>query len=65
MFTKLNFYDIMNMTIERGGKEMLELLKTTGMIFLFLILLILIIGAIIIIVGLIKAILEGGNMNDK
>ena len=65
MFTKLNFYDIMNMTIERGGKEMLELLKTTGMIFLFLILLILIIGAIMIIVGLIKAILEGGNMNDK
>lgn len=65
MFTKLSFYDIMNMTIERGGKEMLELLKTTGMIFLFLILLILIIGAIIIIVGLIKAILEGGNMNDK
>ena len=32
---------------------------------IFLILLILIIGAIIIIVGLIKAILEGGNMNDK
>ena len=55
----------MNMTIERGGKEMLELLKTTGMIFLFLILLILIIGAIIIIVGLSKAILEGGNTNDK
>ena len=44
---------------------MLELLKITGMIFLFLLLLILIIGAIIIIVGLIKAILEGGNMNDK
>lgn len=65
MFTKLIFYDIMNMTIERGGKEMLELLKTTGMIFLFLILLILIIGAIIIIVGLIKAILEGGNTDDK
>lgn len=64
MFTKLSFYDIINMTIERGGKEMLELLKTTGMIFLFLILLILIIGAIIIIVGLIKAIL-GGNTNDK
>lgn len=44
---------------------MLELLKTTGMIFLFLVLLILIIIAIIIIVGLIKAILEGGNTNDK
>ena len=44
---------------------MLELLKLTGMIFLFLVLLILIIIAIIIIVGLIKAILEGGNMNDK
>lgn len=44
---------------------MLELLKTTGMIFIFLVLLILIIIAIIIIVGLIKAILEGGNMNDK
>ena len=44
---------------------MLELLKTTGMILIFLVLLILIIGAIIIIVGLIKAILEGGNMNDK
>ena len=44
---------------------MLELLKITGMIFLFLVLLILIIVAIIIIVGLIKAILEGGNMNDK
>ena len=43
---------------------MLELLKTTGMIFLFLILLILIIIAIIIIVGLIKAIL-GGDTNDK
>lgn len=43
---------------------MLELLKTTGMIFLFLVLLILIIGAIIIIVGLIQAIL-GGNTNDK
>ena len=43
---------------------MLELLKLAGMIFLFLILLILIIGAIIIIVGLIKAIL-GGDMNDK
>lgn len=44
---------------------MLELLKLAGMIFLFLILLILIIGAIIIVVGLIKAILEGGNTNDK
>lgn len=44
---------------------MLELLKTTGMIFLFLVLLILIIIAIIIIVGLIKSILEGGNTNDK
>ena len=44
---------------------MLELLKLAGMIFLFLVLLILIIGAIIIIVGLIKAILEGGNTNDK
>lgn len=43
---------------------MLELLKTTGMMFLFLVLLILIIGAIIIIVGLIKAIL-GGDTNDK
>ena len=43
---------------------MLELLKTTGMMFLFLVLLILIIGAIIIIVGLIKGIL-GGNTNDK
>lgn len=43
---------------------MLELLKTTGMIFLFLVLLILIIIAIIIIVGLIKAIL-GGDTNDK
>ena len=43
---------------------MLELLKITGMIFLFLVLLILIIIAIIIIVGLIKAIL-GGNTNDK
>ena len=44
---------------------MLELLKTTGMIFLFLVLLILIIGAIIIIVGLIKAILKGGNNGDE
>ena len=44
---------------------MLELLKTTGMIFLFLVLLILIIGAIIIIVGLIKVILEGGNDGDE
>lgn len=43
---------------------MLELLKLAGMIFLFLVLIILIIGAIIIIVGLIQAIL-GGNMNDK
>ena len=43
---------------------MLELLKTTGMIFLFLVLLILIIIAIIIIVGLVHAIL-GGNENDK
>ena len=43
---------------------MLELLKTTAMIFLFLILLILIIGAIIIIVGLIKAMLEGENNGD-
>lgn len=43
---------------------MLELLKTTGMIFLFLVLLILIIIAIIIIVELIKAIF-GGNTNDK
>ena len=43
---------------------MLELLKTTGMIFLFLVLLILIIIAIIIIVELIKAIL-GGDTNDK
>ena len=44
---------------------MLELLKTTGMIFIFLVLLILIIIAIIIIVGLIKAILEGGNDEDE
>ena len=44
---------------------MLELLKLAGMILLFLVLIILIIGAMIIIVGLIKAILEGGNMNDK
>ena len=43
---------------------MLELLKTTAMMFLFLVLLILIIIAIIIIVGLIKAIL-GGDTNDK
>lgn len=43
---------------------MLELLKLAGMIFLFLVLIILIIGAIIIIVGLIQVIL-GGNMNDK
>ena len=43
---------------------MLELLKMAGMIFLFLVLIILIIGAIIIIVGLIQVIL-GGNMNDK
>ena len=44
---------------------MLELLKTTGIIFLFLVLLILIIIAIIIIVELIKAILEGGNDEDE
>ena len=44
---------------------MLELLKTTGMIFLFLVLLILIIIAIIIIIGLIKAILEGGSDKDE
>ena len=43
---------------------MLELLKLAGMIFLFLILIILIIGAMIIIVGLIQAIL-GDNTNDK
>ena len=43
---------------------MLELLKMTGMIFLFLVLIIFIIGAMIIIVGLIKAIL-GGDTNDK
>lgn len=43
---------------------MLELLKLAGMIFLFLVLIILIIGAIIIIVRLIQAIL-GGNTNDK
>lgn len=43
---------------------MLELLKLACMIFLFLVLLILIITAIIIIVGLIKAIL-GGDTNDK
>ena len=43
---------------------MLELLKVAGMIFLFLVLIILIIGAMIIIVGLIKAIL-GGDTNDK
>ena len=43
---------------------MLELLKLGGMIFLFLVLIILIIGTIIIIVGLIQAIL-GGNTNDK
>ena len=43
---------------------MLELLKLAGMIFLFLVLIILIIGAMIIIVGLIQAILAG-NMNDK
>ena len=42
---------------------MLELLKMTGMLFLFLVLIILIIGAMIIIVGLIQAIL-GGNTND-
>ena len=44
---------------------MLELLKLGGMIFLFLVLIILIIGAMIIIVGLIKAILEGGNDKDE
>ena len=44
---------------------MLELLKTTGMIFLFLVLIILIKVAIIIIVGIIKAILEGGNNKDE
>ena len=44
---------------------MLELLKITGMIFLFLVLLILIIIAIIIIIGLIKAILEGGKDKDE
>ena len=44
---------------------MLELLKLAGMIFLFLVLLILIIRAIIIIVGLIKTILEGGNNKDE
>ena len=43
---------------------MLELLKVAGMIFLFLVLIILILGAMIIIVGLIQAIL-GGNTNDK
>lgn len=43
---------------------MLELLKMVSMIFLFLVLIILIIGAMIIIVGLIQAIL-GGNTNDK
>ena len=43
---------------------MLELLKLAGMIFLFLVLLILIIGVMIIIVGLIQAIL-GGNTNVK
>lgn len=42
---------------------MLELLKITGMIFLFLVLLIIV--AIIIIVGLIKAILEWGNNKDE
>ena len=43
---------------------MLELLKMTGMLFLFLVLIIFIIGAMIIIVGLIKAILEG-DTNDE
>ena len=43
---------------------MLELLKMTGMLFLFLVLIIFIIGAMIIIVELIKAIL-GGDTNDK
>lgn len=44
---------------------MIELLKMAGMIFLFLMLVILIIGAGIIIVGLLKAIFEGGLYNDK
>ena len=43
---------------------MLELLKMTSMLFLFLVLIIFIIGAMMIIVGLIKAILEG-DINDK
>lgn len=43
---------------------MLELLKITGMIFLFLMLVILIIISSVIIIGLIKTIL-GGNSNDK
>ena len=43
---------------------MLELLKMTSMLFLFLVLIIFIIGAMIIIVELIKAIL-GGDTNDK
>ena len=43
---------------------MLELLKLAGMIFLFLVLIILIIGAMIIIIGLIQAILRG-DTNDK
>ena len=43
---------------------MLELLKMTGMLFIFLVLIIFIIGAMIIIVELIKAIL-GGDTNDK
>ena len=43
---------------------MLELLKMTSMLLLFLVLIIFIIGAMVIIVGLIKAIL-GGDINDK
>lgn len=43
---------------------MLELLKMTGMLLLFLVLIIFIIWAMVIIVGLIKAIL-GGDINDK
>lgn len=45
---------------------MLELLKSTGIFFLFLVLIILIILASIIIVGLIKVILsKEGDRNDK
>ena len=43
---------------------MLELIQMKGMLFLFLVIIIFIIGAMIIIVGLIKAIL-GGDTNDK